>query len=117
MTSDLTASPDTQQRHPGASLPPQTRIGPLALAVADLDRRRDGWRHDGTRVRMASDPVDIAGLMAEIAGDEQPWQGLASGTRIGHMHLQIGDVDAARRFYVDTLGFEVQAEWHGALFV
>ena len=33
------------------------------------------------------------------------------------MHLQVGDVAGARAFYVDALGFDVMAEWHGALFV
>ena len=41
----------------------------------------------------------------------------ASGATIGHVHLQVGDVPSARDFYVDALGFDVMAEFHGALFV
>ena len=37
---------------------------------------------------------------------------------VGHVHLQVGDVQTAQDFYVGTLGFEKTAGWHGqALFV
>ncbi len=37
---------------------------------------------------------------------------------IGHVHLQVGDTEQASAFYVDTLGFELVAGWHGsAIFV
>ncbi|HEV6952054.1 MAG TPA: VOC family protein, partial [Promicromonospora sp.] len=37
--------------------------------------------------------------------------------RVGHVHLQVGDVGTARRFYVDALGFEATyADVPGALF-
>ncbi|GAB3531688.1 VOC family protein [Arthrobacter tecti] len=37
---------------------------------------------------------------------------------VGHVHLQVGDVETAENFYVSTLGFERTAGWHGqALFV
>jgi catechol 2,3-dioxygenase len=37
---------------------------------------------------------------------------------VGHVHLQVGDVQTAHDFYVGTLGFEKTAGWHGqALFV
>ena len=37
---------------------------------------------------------------------------------MGHVHLQVGDVQSAHDFYVGTLGFEKTAGWHGqALFV
>ena len=37
---------------------------------------------------------------------------------VGHVHLCVGDVDSARRFYVDQLGFETTAELgNTALFV
>ena len=37
---------------------------------------------------------------------------------VGHVHLQVGDVQSAHEFYVGILGFEKTAGWHGqALFV
>ena len=42
----------------------------------------------------------------------------AAGAGVGHVHLQVGDVQSAHDFYVGTLGFEKTAGWHGqALFV
>jgi catechol 2,3-dioxygenase len=33
------------------------------------------------------------------------------------VHLKVGDAELAKRFYVDQLGFELTAQWHGAVFV
>ncbi len=81
------------------------------------DRPRSEWTWDHGQVRMAVDPVDLRGVLAEGDAVSAPWNGLASGTRLGHMHLQIADIDLARRFYVDTLGFDLVAEMPSALFV
>jgi catechol 2,3-dioxygenase len=88
------------------------------------DRPRDDWRWSGGRVQMDSLPLDPSAFLG--AHLEPGWtleagrpdlDPEAGGAVVGHVHLQVGDVPAARRFYVDTLGFEVTAEWHGALFV
>src|SRR5690606_38041481 len=42
---------------------------------------------------------------------------MPAGTKIGHVHLQVGDLDAAQRFYCGVLGFEQTAGRGGALFV
>ncbi|HVE92837.1 MAG TPA: VOC family protein [Actinomycetota bacterium] len=36
---------------------------------------------------------------------------LPDGTRIGHVHLKVADVDRALRFYCDILGFELMVRW------
>src|SRR5690625_629264 len=37
--------------------------------------------------------------------------------KVGHVHLQVGNIDQARDFYVDTLGFETTVDsYPGALF-
>src|SRR4030095_1876793 len=33
---------------------------------------------------------------------------IPSGTRIGHIHLKVGDLERSLKFYRDLLGFEVQ---------
>lgn len=35
---------------------------------------------------------------------------------VGHLHLEVGDIETARGFSLDTLGFEHTAEMPGALF-
>ena len=47
----------------------------------------------------------------------EPWAGLAPGTRLGHMHLQVGDIAAAAAFYSGVLGFDIVARMPSALFV
>jgi catechol 2,3-dioxygenase len=81
------------------------------------DRPRSEWQWENGAVRMASDPVDIRGMIAEARAEEQPFTGMPAGTRLGHMHLQVGDTNEAARFYHDVLGFDVVAHWPGALFI
>jgi len=80
------------------------------------DRPRDAWAWQGSEVQMASDPIDIQGLLSEPGADE-PWTGAPNGTVMGHVHLRVTDVPATEAFYAGTLGFDVAARWPGALFV
>jgi catechol 2,3-dioxygenase len=83
------------------------------------DRPRSEWEWDGGQVRMATDPVDVEGMFAEIRDPDAALANPAApeGTKLGHVHLRVGDVSQAEKFYVDTLGFDVTARWPGALFV
>jgi len=81
------------------------------------DRPRSAWRWANGRVQMASNPVDIQGLLAEAAHAGEPWSGLAAGTHLGHIHLQVGDITQAMRFYHDVMGFDIVAQMPSALFV
>ncbi|MDQ6660546.1 MAG: VOC family protein [Chloroflexota bacterium] len=81
------------------------------------DRPRSEWRWRNGQVAMASDPIDIEGMLEEAENDNRPWEGLQPGTRIGHMHLQVGDIRKAEEFYHDILGFDIVAQMPGALFV
>lgn len=74
------------------------------------DRPRDSWKKDadGNYV-MATDAVDLDGVLAEAEGAE--WTGLPAGTKIGHIHLHVGDLGKAREFYLRTLGFEPVADY------
>lgn len=81
------------------------------------DRPRDTWHWDDGQIRMATDPLDITGLLRDGARDGAAWGGMADGTRLGHVHLQVGDIDQAEAFYHGVLGFDVVARMPGALFV
>ena len=81
------------------------------------DRPRTDWHYQGTQVRMATDPLDFDGILAE-PGARQPWNGLPAGTRIGHMHLNIGSIPEAQSFYHDLLGFDIMMRMStSALFI
>jgi catechol 2,3-dioxygenase len=80
------------------------------------DRPRSTWRRVGRELMMATDPLDIAGLLAAAGGE--PWQGMPAGTIMGHVHLHVGDLAAARAFYSEALGFDRTVwEYPGALFL
>lgn len=80
------------------------------------DRPRDEWTRMDDLIHMENAPIDFDSLLAE-AKDAPGWEGLPRGTTLGHMHLRIGDLDAAKAFYIDTLGFDLMAVYPGALFV
>jgi catechol 2,3-dioxygenase len=81
------------------------------------DRSRDRWTWDGPYVRMASLRLDPNAFLAEHLSEAAAADPGAAGAVVGHVHLQVGDIAAARHFYVDALGFEVTAQVPGALFV
>ena len=67
------------------------------------DRPREQWTWRNGEVAMANDRLDAPGLRAAAA----PWAGAPAGTRVGHVHLRVGDVAAALPFYAGTLGLDV----------
>ena len=81
------------------------------------DRPRSEWTYAGGFIRMATDPVDIRGVLEEAEREDKPWEGMAPGTRLGHMHLQVGDIPQAEAFYHGVLGFDVMAAMPSALFI
>lgn len=54
------------------------------------------------------DPVDLDSLFAELAPGESLSAPLPDGSRVGHVHLHVADLDAAMRFYRDLIGFQEQ---------
>src|SRR5262249_48253432 len=80
------------------------------------DRPRADWPRRNGELQLATLPLDHAQLIA--ASTDSPWRGAPAGTRMGHVHLHVGDLAAAERFYVDGLGFAVTTRaYRGALFV
>jgi catechol 2,3-dioxygenase len=56
------------------------------------------------RLRSGRDPLDIERVLATLA-DRDFERPMPNGTTVGHMHLHVADLDAALRFYRDTIGF------------
>ncbi len=81
------------------------------------DRPRSTWQWTNGSVKMATDPVDIRGLVDDGQHKAEAWDVIPAGTRVGHIHLQVGSIREARHFYHDILGFDVTAQLPGALFV
>lgn len=80
------------------------------------DRPREEWKTRGDEIAMATDPLDSHGLLAD--GNGAAWTGMPAGTTIGHVHLHVANIAAARSFYHDALGFDVVvSSYPGALFM
>ncbi|MEK4465660.1 VOC family protein [Paenibacillus sp. FSL H8-0315] len=77
------------------------------------DRPKSEWKYDAEgHVMMSTDPVDVDGLLA--ASEGLSWSGLPAGTVIGHVHFHVGNLNKAKAFYVDLLGFELTANYGSA---
>jgi catechol 2,3-dioxygenase len=96
------------------------------------DRPRDTWTWGDDGVRMDTIHLDPNAFLAQHlsaasrellagpragAGERATTPGGPGGAVVGHVHLQVGDVPAARSFYVGALGFDETAAVPGALFV
>lgn len=80
------------------------------------DRPRDTWLRRGRELTMGTDSVDVRSLVAEAGGTA--WTGMPAGTVMGHVHLHVGDITTASRFYADAVGFDKMVwSYPGALFL
>lgn len=80
------------------------------------DRPRSSWRMEGRSIAMATLPLDAQDLAR--AGGGERWTGAPAGTRIGHLHLHVGDLETAASFYHAGLGLDkVVIDFPGALFL
>jgi catechol 2,3-dioxygenase len=79
------------------------------------DRPRHAWRVAAGRVHMVTEPLDARALVDAATG---PWAGAPAATTIGHIHLQVSDLDRSRTFYADALGLRVTSDaFRGACFL
>jgi catechol 2,3-dioxygenase len=79
------------------------------------DRPKEEWP-DLSVMSGGPDPLDLNALIASVA-DEDPSESVAPDAVIGHVHLHVGDLEAASRFYVDVVGFDVMTHLSSAVFV
>jgi catechol 2,3-dioxygenase len=80
------------------------------------DRDRSVWPSYEEQLADGIQPLDVQGLLA-LVEREQPLARAGDGVVTGHVHLHVGDLQDATRFYRDGLGFEVQADLGTAVFV
>ena len=82
-----------------------------------VDRPRSQWQHKDGQIAMATNQLDIDNLMAQIADDREPWTGIDPRTDIGHLHLQVSNLDQGEQFYHELIGLDVtQRTYPGARF-
>ncbi|WP_120004754.1 VOC family protein [Nesterenkonia muleiensis] len=82
------------------------------------DRDRSQWSYaaDG-ELQMATEYLDPQAYLRRHLTESTVEAGPALPGKVGHVHLQVGNIDQAREFYVDILGFETTVRsYPGALF-
>jgi catechol 2,3-dioxygenase len=74
------------------------------------------WDENGNP-RSGRDPIDLDELFSHLDEDDPLHEPLPEGTKMGHVHLHVADVDEALRFYHDFVGFDVVGHVPGVGFV
>src|ERR1700716_3772509 len=73
------------------------------------DRPKDEWTWVNGAVQMATQRLNLDRL-ARLDGPR--WSGLPEGTVLGHMHLNVADLDRSQAFY-ESMGMQVMADLGG----
>lgn len=80
------------------------------------DRAPERWQRDGDMIVMPTKPLDVPALVREVeptaAYGEAP-----AGLRIGHVHLRVGNVEQAEKFYRGAIGLDLTRRRGGATFM
>jgi catechol 2,3-dioxygenase len=73
------------------------------------DRPRELW--EGQVERLTTLPLDTDDLLATLEDPmTEPFEALAGGTVMGHVHLCVADVEESVRYYRDTVGFALMVQ-------
>ena len=81
------------------------------------DRAPELWKWEAGSVAMATDQLDIDGLLALADTHTTNYAKAPDDLRIGHMHLRVGDLEQANRFYGGTIGLDPTRKRSGAAFL
>ncbi|MGC4174260.1 VOC family protein [Demequina sp.] len=81
------------------------------------DRARTDWQRDAAgRPLMGTEYIDANGYLEQHL-TEGEFSSPVARASVGHVHLQVGDIPTAKRFYVDVMGFDEIFDMGTALFV
>jgi len=80
------------------------------------DRPPETWNWRDGLVDMPTERLDVEDLVRAAAGCPD-YSEAPAGLRVGHIHLRVGDLDAAERFYQQGIGLEPTRRRGGAMFM
>lgn len=88
----------------------------IGIEIA-CDRDQDYWKIETNSVPMMTEPFDYSGVYYESA-DGDAFTKLPKDTIIGHLHLQVNDLNQSEKFYEDIIGFQITSkDFQGAVFM
>ena len=70
------------------------------------DRPRASWQWRDGVVTMGTQALDVDAIVALTDRSVDSYRAAPAGLRIGHVHLRVGEVEAARGFYQTALGLD-----------
>ncbi len=82
------------------------------------DRPREQWPRSGDQLEMSTLPLDLEDILGELPDRDRLPEPAPPETRIGHVHLQVSELEQVEAFYSGVLGFDVTVRLYPrALFV
>lgn len=81
------------------------------------DRDPSQWQWSEGSVKMATDELNVEGLLSLTNTRVSDYAGAPEGLRIGHMHLRVGDLAQAEDFYHGAVGLDPTRRRNGAAFL
>jgi len=115
------------QRHPGTFTGSSDHLVSQAFYFDDpegngvelyWDRDRTQWSWTHGQVEMSTLYLDPNAFLQQHLTEEALAAHATAPAVVGHVHLSVGDVVTAKRFYVDELGFDLTTTYGGqAIFV
>ncbi|MDZ4711679.1 MAG: VOC family protein [bacterium] len=70
------------------------------------DRPENEWIWQFGQIQMDTLPLDLSKVTNEL-DDKDVWKGIHPETFLGHIHLNVSDLNEAERFYNELLGFKI----------
>ena len=75
------------------------------------DRPPEKWSRKGSSIEMATIRLDIPDLVAAVPAGDAGWKGAPENSVVGHVHLRVGDPEAAEKWWHDEFGFDTMAKY------
>lgn len=77
-----------------------------------FDKDKSTWEWQDGKIKMDSVYIDPIAYINKYATEYE-----STEKHMGHVHLKVGNIEEAKKFYVDVLGFDITTELGSALFV
>ncbi len=77
-----------------------------------FDKEKSTWEWQDGKIKMDSIYIDPIAYINKYTSEYESLE-----KHMGHVHLKVGNIEEAKTFYVETVGFDITAELGSALFI